>query len=99
MHGAGGTPPSPKTHSLPHLATPPFSVRFVVEASVRNIPVRKNRVEHCASYACSLRSSEVHRYASQAALAGGFADSRHKEETQKMLHPWGKRSTWWKDRE
>lgn len=56
LHGAGETPPPTRTGSLPHLLTPPFSEGFVVEASVRSTHVRKNRVEHHASYACPLRS-------------------------------------------
>lgn len=43
LDGAGGMPPSTKTNFLPHLATPPFSAGFVVEASVRNIHMRQNR--------------------------------------------------------
>lgn len=42
LQGAGRTPPSTKNNSLPYLATPLFSVGFLVEASVRNIHVRRN---------------------------------------------------------
>lgn len=70
LHGAGEMPPSTQTNFLPQLATPPFSAGFVGEASVRNIHMRKNRVELCAPERLSLLS--------QAAFAGSFADSRHK---------------------
>lgn len=70
LHGVGETPPSTQIYFHPHLATPSFSAGIVVEDSVRNIHMRKNRVELCAP--------ERHSLHSQAAFAGSFADSRHK---------------------
>lgn len=85
-----GNTTTDKNYFLPHLATPPFSAGFVAEASVRNIHMKKNRAGLCAP--------EAQPHASQAAFAGSFADSRHKQETEKKIHLWGKRSTWWKNR-
>lgn len=91
LHGAGGMPPSTKTNSLPHLANPPFREGFVVEASVRNIHMRKNRVELCAER----HSPRPPRQPLLAALQSQGTRKKWK----KKLHPWGKRSTWWKNRE
>lgn len=88
LRGAGGTPPPTNTDFLPTIQGRMRSRGFC----------KKHPHEEEQSWAlCS--SEEAQHHSAQAAFAGSFADSRHKQEMEKKLHPWGKRSTWWKNRE